>query len=249
MSNSKHDRLGFIRQLSDIHDNILVPKYYDPEIVSELESLQRTHELVKVEDLVKNNVISVATGVEVGRLAYGTGSIPFVRTSDIANWELKIDPKHGVSEGIYAKYDQEKKVKEDDILMVRDGTYLVGTTGIITKYDTKILFQSHIYRLRVEKRDELSPFLLLALLNAPIVKRQIRAKQFTQGIIDTLGSRFQELVLPIPRDPYVKDEIIRKTKEIVSVRADLRHRAREVSAQIQGEESISPEDRVLMELM
>lgn len=249
ISISKHDRLGFIRQLSDIHDNILVPKYYDPEIVSELESLQRTHESIKVEDLVKNNVISVATGVEVGKLAYGTGNIPFVRTSDIANWEIKIDPKHGVSEEIYAKYDREKKVKEDDILMVRDGTYLVGTTGIITEYDTKILFQSHIYRLRVEKRDELSPFLLLAMLNAPIVKKQIRAKQFTQGIIDTLGSRLQELVLPVPRDPYVKDEIVRKTKEIVSVRADLRHKAREVSVQIQGEESISPEDRILMELM
>lgn len=248
ISDTKYDRLGFIKRLSEIKDNILVPKYYDPEIVSELEALHETHNLNKLEDLVKNKVLSAATGVEVGKLAYGSGNIPFVRTSDIANWEIKIDPKHGVSEEIYAQYGSSKKVKENDVLMVRDGTYLIGTTAIITKYDTKILFQSHIYRLRVEKPNELHPFLLLAVLNAPIVKKQIRAKQFTQGIIDTLGQRIFELILPIPKDPRVREGIIRKTREIVSVRADLRHKAREVSVQVQGRKSISPEDKILMEL-
>ena len=37
------------------------------------------------------------------------------------------------------------------ILMVRDGTYLVGISCLLTKYDTKILFQSHIFRLRIIK--------------------------------------------------------------------------------------------------
>ena len=245
----KYNRLGFIKELSDIKDNILVPKYYDPEISSELEALQRTHALIKLEDLVKNKVLSVATGVEVGKLAYGTGNIPFVRTSDIANWEIKIDPKHGVSEDIYTQYSNSKKVKENDILLVRDGTYLIGTTAVVTKYDTKILFQSHICRLRIEKPDELSPFLLLAVLNAPIVKKQIRAKQFTLGIIDTLGKRLFELILPIPKDPRVRKDIIRKTREIVSMRAELRHKVREVSVQVQGRDSISPKDRILAELI
>ncbi len=34
-------------------------------------------------------------------MAYGTGTIPFIRTSDISNWEIKADFKHGVSEEIY----------------------------------------------------------------------------------------------------------------------------------------------------
>lgn len=33
-------------------------------------------------------------------MAYGTGNIPFIRTSDISNWEIKADFKHGVSEEI-----------------------------------------------------------------------------------------------------------------------------------------------------
>ena len=65
------------------------------------------------------------TGIEVGKMAYGTGEIPFIRTSDIVNWGLKFDPKQGVSEEIYR--DEKQDVKENDILLVRDGTYLVGS--------------------------------------------------------------------------------------------------------------------------
>jgi type I restriction enzyme M protein len=30
-----------------------------------------------------------------------TGPVPFIWTSDLSNWELKADPKHGVSEELY----------------------------------------------------------------------------------------------------------------------------------------------------
>ena len=83
---------------------------------------------------------------------------------------------------------------------MRDGTYLIGTTAIITQSDVPMLFQSHIYRLRVLDPDRIDPWLLFACLNTPVVKRQIRAKQFTQDIIDTLGKRIFEVILPIPKD-------------------------------------------------
>ena len=142
----------------------------------------------------------LSTGVEIGRMSYDTGEIPFIRTSDISNWEIKTDPKHGVNEDIYNEYDTKCDLQENDILLVRDGTYLIGTCALITKNDLKSLFQSHIYKIRVLNNKKLSPFLLLALLASPIVQKQIRAKQFTQDIIDTLGSRLNELILPIPKD-------------------------------------------------
>jgi len=229
-----YSRLGFVKRLSEIRSNIFIPKYYDPEIISELEDLKATHDLISVEQLVKDKVLAISTGVEIGRLSYGTGIVPFVRTSDMSNWELKVDPKHGVDERIYIKYRSKADVKEHDILMVRDGTYLVGTTCMITKYDTKILFQSHIYRLRVLKPDLLSPFLLLATLSSSIVKKQIKAKQFTQDIIDTLGNRIMELILPIPKDEKLKEKIISQTKKIIEERAELRQKARQISIEVTG---------------
>jgi type I restriction enzyme M protein len=228
------DHLGFQIRHSGVKNSIFVPRYYDPDITKSLEALGQTHDLVTIQSLVDEGVLAVRTGVEVGRLAYGTGPIPFIRTSDIANWELKIDPKHSVSEEIYQQHNHRAQVRSGDILLVRDGTYLVGTSCILSKYDERLLFQSHIYRLRIQKPDYLDPYLLFAALNSPSVKRQIQAKRFTQDIIDTLGSRLYELVLPLPKDDTARRTIAMRTKEIVETRARLREEMNNIPLAVEG---------------
>jgi len=240
-----YNRLGFIISISDFKNNILIPKYYNPDIEHGLNELSQSHDLVTVQNLIDKKIISIGTGVEIGKLSYGTGTVPFIRTSDISNWELKIDPKHGINEEIYQKYSKKTSVKENDILLVRDGSYLIGTSCMITKYDTKILFQSHIYRLRVLKPEILSPFLLFALLNTPIVKMQIRAKQFTQDIIDTLGGRITEIILPIPKENNQRDKISYETKRIVTERSELRQKAKKILIEIASIGKLSEEEEEL----
>ena len=116
--------------------------------------------------------------------------------------------------------------------MVRDGTYLVGTCAIITKDDEEIVFQSHIYKIRVEKPDSLDPLLLMALLSCPLVKTQIFAKRFTQDIIDTLGERIHELKLPIPKDKAVQREISQKVKAIIEYKQKAKEMTRKVVASV-----------------
>jgi len=171
--------LGFSIKKSDVRNSILVPKYYNPEIEHDLGRLETTHDLVTIGQLMENKSIKLSTGVEVGKMAYGTGTIPFVRTSDISNWEIKADFKHGVSAEIYEGEKNSADVMDGDILIVRDGTYLIGTTAMVTESDLPMLFQSHVIRIRVTSDTTLDPWLLFACLNSPIVKRQIKAKQFT----------------------------------------------------------------------
>jgi type I restriction enzyme M protein len=221
-----YDHWGFIINESEIKDNIYLPKYYNPEIPKKLEQLKATHDLLVFGDLVRKHILSLSTGHEVGKLAYGTGSIPFVRTSEIANWEVKLDPKHGLSEVLYDDLKEKQDVQEDDILMVRDGTYLVGACALVTKYDTKIVYQSHIYKIRSNNHAVLHPYLLLAVLTSPIVKEQIHAKRFTQDIIDTLGGRIRELILPIPKDDKLRNEIIENVRTIFGHKNAVREIAR-----------------------
>ena len=169
----KQDHLGFRLKSDEIRNRVFVPKYYDPEIEADLEALKKTHELMRLGDLQKGRVLSVDTGVEIGKIAYGTGSIPFIRTSDLSNWEIKADFKHGISKDIYEELKHKVDVKTGDILLVRDGTYLIGTSAMVTEADLPMLFQSHIYRVRVLKPSTISPWLLFACLNTPIVKRKL----------------------------------------------------------------------------
>ncbi len=228
------DHLGFVIRSDKIQSRILVPKYYNPEITRDLERLKKTHTLVSLGELVEEKKVSVDTGVEIGKMAYGTGNIPFIRTSDFSNWEIKADFKHGVSQEVYEEYQGKIDVEPGDILMVRDGTYLIGTTAIVTKSDVPMLFQSHIYRIRALAKKEIDPWLLFACLNAPIVKRQIRAKQFTQDIIDTLGKRLFEVVLPIPKNVQTRKKIADEMRSVIEKLAQLNKRRRVIPFEVEG---------------
>lgn len=232
--------LAFKQRSADIRGDVLVPRYYDPATDTELKKLGRTCELVTIRQLVEAGRLELETGNEVGKLAYGSGSVPFVRTSDLGNWELKQDPKQLVSEAVYDAFAQRQSARSRDILIVRDGTYLVGSSAIVTEADLPLLYSGGIYRLRVSDSNDLDPYLILALLNARIVKRQMRNKQFTRDVIDTLGRRFEEVVLPIPRDQAVGKKIGRQVAELVEKRVSLREQAKLLGAQLETFEAIEP---------
>jgi hypothetical protein len=121
----------------EMRDFILIPRYYDPEIQAELAVLNAHCDLLTLGSLRDAGVIEYHCGDEIGKMAYGTGSIPFIRTSDFSNWEIKHDPKQGVSADIYDEYAPAEDVQENDIFLVRDGTYLVGTSCIVTGEDAR----------------------------------------------------------------------------------------------------------------
>jgi type I restriction enzyme M protein len=200
-----------------------------------LAGLEKTHKLLKVQDLIAEGVLSLATGDEVGKLAYGTGAIPFIRTSDISNWEMKSDPKHGVSREIYESLAKKQDVQAGDVLMVKDGTYLIGTCAIVTEADKEILYQSHLYKIRVNKNGYgLNPYLLLAILSSSAVQKQIRSKQFTQDIIDSLGERINELVLPVPVESVIRDLVTEQVRQSVFRRGEAKELARKARDSVCG---------------
>ncbi len=240
---------GFRLLFNQIRSRIFIPKYYDPTIDRVLKDLANTHTIISVGDLVKQGVLSLATGIEVGKMAYGTGPVPFIRTSDISNWELKADPKQSVSEDLFEKFQSKLDVRTDDLFIVRDGTYLVGTSCILTKHDPHLLYCGGIYKVRVKKPKTLDPYLLLALLNTPIVRQQMRAKQFTRDIIDTIGKRILEVMIPIPKDSALYNKIAQVTRETVETRADLRNQARQIALDIEGIKQLDEDAQELLEML
>ena len=228
-----NDYLGFIVNSDQITNNVLAPRAYvfDKQNDSEL---KETHRLITIGQLVNERVLEVTTGNEVGKLAYGTGSIPFIRTSDISNWEIKSDPKHLLSEEIYESLAKKQDVREGDILMVKDGSYLIGTCAMITKYDTKIVYQSHLYKIRVKEDNpyNLDKYYLLAALSSEYVRQQIFAKTFSQDIINSLGDRLKDLIIPIATDKKRIDNIAGMVRKSIDESVEARELARKVRAEV-----------------
>lgn len=214
---------GFVVNYSEIRNNIFIPDYYDPDLKKALTdmNLSNNYLIKSIAELEKEKIISTRRGNEIGSQFYGCGSIPFIRTSDIVNWELKIDPTKCVPEEVYNQYKKKQNVKANDILFVKDGTFLIGRSAIVTKSNEKIIIQSHLIKIRVNNTEIINPYYLLYLLNLPIVQQQIRQYTFIQGTLSTVGDRFFEIQLPIHKDIDIVNQISEKIKRIIEQKEQL----------------------------
>ena len=214
-------------RISELENNILLPKYYNPDLQTEIDEYSETgeFEIVTLKELQKNGTLIVSRGVEVGSDAYGTGDVPFVRTSEVANWEITSDCTHCLAEDIYEQYREKQNVEAEDILVVNDGTYLMGRTAMVTPADVRMVFQSHFRRIKIIDKDKLSPYLLLAMLGLEIVQKQIESKAFRQGTLSTLGSRIMDVKIPIPINLDTRKKI---AEDVASIMAE-KNKAKEVA--------------------
>ena len=93
-----------------------------------------------------------------------------------------------------------------------------------------------MYRLRMIDAPQYASYALLAYLNLPIVRRQMRARQFTRDVIDTLGHRLLEVRIPNPLLPVGKKMGV-NVERLITRKAAIRQ---EVSGTIDTLEPPSP---------
>lgn len=183
-----------------------VPRYFENDTL--LHQYRESEKFVSIGELVENGYLSIHSGHEVGSEAYGTGNIPFIRTSDLINFELASDPTNAVSEEIYQQYAKQQNLKEGDVLFIADGRYRIGKTAIINKYNIKCIIQSHIDIFSLSEDAPIKPYEFIYMMNSPIVQEQIRNLVFIQSTLGTLGNRIKEIQIPLPmRDKEWEEKI------------------------------------------
>jgi type I restriction enzyme M protein len=177
----------------------MVPRYYVEEkpVTAQEAELTRFASFSTLGDLVASGSLAIRKGHEVGSHAYGTGDVPFIRTSDLSNFEISADPTKSVAEAVYEEYSPQQKLKPGDLLMVVDGRYRIGTTAILTEANFRCVVQSHLRIISVLRPGVVDPYELLFALNLPSVKLRIRDLVFVQSTLGTLGNRLRELRVPI----------------------------------------------------
>ena len=184
----------------DLHTvEYMVPRYYVKQVPTSAEErgLVSDAPMCTLGELIEQGTIGIRKGHEVGGSAYGTGEVPFVRTSDLSNFEIRTDPTRSVSVDVYEKYRAQQKLSPGNVLIVIDGRYRIGTTAILTLNNYQCVVQSHIGIVDVREVNTLDPYALLFALNLPFVKKRMRSLVFIQSTLGTLGKRLLELELPM----------------------------------------------------
>jgi type I restriction enzyme M protein len=207
----------------------LCPRYYDQAPIRELtqEAARLGANLISIKEMVKRGYLDIRKGHEVGAEAYGTGDVPFIRTSDISNYEVSIDPTRSVSEEIYERFKDQQRLKPNDILMVCDGRYRIGRTAILHEHNYRCVVQSHIKIISVAPNSPIDGVELLYLLNLPMVQHQIRNLVFIQSTLGSLGKRLGEILIPLPQRNVEWTKTIGEFFSLIQGRAELLRKLRE----------------------
>lgn len=214
--------------------NYVVPRYLA------LKERVRTMDFGAAEDceqlslgqLEEKRLLKIAKGHEVGSEAYGTGEVPFVRTSDISNFEVRADPTKSVSDDVYEKYSRLQDLRAGDVLFVADGRYRIGAAAMLPSGNSRVVAQSHLRILRSLDTDFLDPYALLYALTLPAVKEQVRDLVFIQSTLGTVAPRLPELVIPIIGPSSSAWRSVLEFKDLLDQRAALLHRLSHMATEV-----------------
>ena len=167
----------------------------------------------------------IIKGDEVGSDNYSVyldkrnGDIPFIRTSDIVNYEVDQYPDFYIPKEIYAELNQ--GIETGDILFTNDGK--IGQVCMVTDMD-KFILQSHIRALRLNKKAiedyHLTPEYLFTALSV----REIgiyQAKKYTviQSTIPTMAGNLPKVEIPILEKSTI-DEITVLIRKAFQLKAE-----------------------------
>ena len=205
----------FTTPWSEVRQEILVPRFY--------RGLRSTPTMpdgycgVSLGNLVESGIIGAWDGHGSPKSEEkGRGNIPYIRVSDIVNWEMYRNPVTGIPEKEFLRVMGKKKRRPavGDVIFVRRGSYRIGTVAMASHRDKKILLTRELLTLRIlDHKNEfgLTSHYLLAALSSKTVQDQISDLVCIDTTLPTIGDRWKYLVLPISEDV---NEVARISKEV-----------------------------------
>lgn len=221
---SHYDRqLTFKVKYSDILEKkILVPRFYwktKLELIKK-DALQKKINLISLQQLIDEGIITNFSGHGSPKgETKGQGDIPYIRVKDIVNWQPYIDVTSLIPRSEYDKhFSYKKQLKEKDILYVSRGSYRIGSVAMISPYDGEMLLTREIIVIRMKKLNNkynITPEYLLYALSHRYTFEQTENKVFYEPCLPNIENRWKEILIPIPKDNYVLQEIKQITTEII----------------------------------
>lgn len=212
--------------------NLWNPAYSYPLYVNTLKQIKKKWQTVPLD-----KIILVKKGDEVGSDNYNKyldkkdSDIPFIRTSDLINYEVDQFPDFYIPKEIYQELKQD--IKTNDVVFNNDGK--IGLVAILTQQD-KVILQSHIKRIRlkkeaIEKYGFTQEYLFLFLTIKEVARYQAERYTVIQSTIPTISNHILDFEIPI-LDKKSIDEITKLVKEAFELKDEKKKLIKEVREEI-----------------
>ena len=111
---------------------------------------------------------------------------------------------------------------------------MIGTAALVTEYDTGILIQHHLAKLRCSRDARVKTGALGRAASVTDCSEADSLQQLPADIIDSIVGRVGEIILPLPRDGRVREAIGRESRRIFTERAKARNDLARLFAALDG---------------
>lgn len=185
-------------------DDMLTPAFYYPLYTKTAMLIAEKHHCELL-----GNIADLKNGDEVGSANYKTYNnrketdVPFIRTSDLINYDFDKFPDFYIDEDIFNELNQD--ITENEILFTKDGK--IGITAMTTKSD-KCILGSGILRIKA-KKNKINPYYLFIALSTTEI-----------GLYQAIQRTVVASTLPHLREDRVGDfsiPIIKNQKKIIEL--------------------------------
>ena len=218
------NQFTFTVQYSEIDRNALVPSYYRSKKAQPV-NVPAGRTGITLGELEEDGVIQCWDGHgSPSATAKGQGTIPYIRVKDIVNWEMYRNPISMVPIETFQRMTKNKRLPEEgDIIMVRRGSYRIGTVAMASSRDKNVLLTRELLTIRVvddQNQYGITPFYLLASLSSEFVQAQMSGYVFTDTTLPNLADRWRDLVLPVHDDFNEVSQISNEVEKIIRLKWD-----------------------------
>ena len=211
---------------ADLTD-ILTPKFYYPKYLNTLKALKKKFKTIKLGDIA-----DIKRGDEVGSKNYrkypdkNDSDVPFIRTSDLVNYEIDNYPDYYIDEGTYN--DLERNLRAGDIIYTKDGK--IGLPAILTNED-KCILASGLVRIRITKT--LDPYYVFLVLATNVGYYQALQRIVIAATLSHLQQdRLAEIELPL-LDNQTQKKISQLVKEAFELKTEKKKLFREALTMVE----------------
>lgn len=216
--NSTENRFVFTVDKHLLNPDLLVPRYYR-WLANEVKIPEDCYG-VTIGDLLADGTLTAFDGHGSPEAKWkGEGEIPYMRVSDIVNWELYRNPVSGIPEHVYeSKVGNKETPETGDVIFVRRGSYRIGTVAMASHRDSKVLLTRELLTFRVidpNNRHGITPYYLIAMLSSRTIQDQIHDLVCYDTTLPNLGDRWKLLTLPVHKDEEETSRVSKEVEEVI----------------------------------
>ncbi len=183
-------------------NHVLAPTYYDNRYQHRISQLLKQEKLqgITIGEMIEQGLIKIRGGHGSPGNDQRSGSIPYVKVSDIRGLRININPTNLVTESVARRFwrTNHSGLEAWDLITPNRASSNIGEFAVLLPGEERIVVTKEVFILRVLDDKLFDHFYLLWALSLKAVREQWRRIALMQTNREDCGARYLEIILPMP---------------------------------------------------